>query len=67
MQSLDISSLIDDNLKSIADKIPEMKCMSVFSINNTSTRMRSLPPTFWSSMKVKLFSTIGTPIMAIII
>ena len=35
MQSLDISSLTDENLKSIANKRPEMKHMSLFSINNT--------------------------------
>ena len=66
MQSLDISSLTDDNLKILAQKITEMKHMSVFSINNT-LKIRSLPPTFWSSMEAKLLSTIGTPIMTIII
>ena len=45
MQSLDISSLTDDNVKNIANKIPEMKHMSVLSINNTLTRIRPLPPT----------------------
>ena len=55
MQSLDISSLTDDNVKILAHKIPEIKHMSVFSINNILTRIKSLPPTFWSSMEVKLF------------
>ena len=67
MQSLNISSLTDDNLKNSANKIPEMNHMSVFSISNTLTRIRSLPPTFWLSMEFELFSTIGTPIMVIII
>ena len=46
MQSLDISSLTDDNLKSIANEILEMKHMSVFRINITLKRIRSLPQTF---------------------
>ena len=67
MQSLNISSLTDDTLQNSANKIPEMKHVSVFSINNTLTKIRSLPHNFWSSMTVKLFSTVGTPIMVIII
>ena len=67
MQSLDISGLHYDNLKILAHKIPEIKHMSVFSINSILTRIRSLPPTFWSSIEVELFSTIGTPITTIII
>ena len=66
MQSLNISSLTDDNLQNLASKIPEMKHMPVPSINNTFAKIRSLPPNFWSSKKVKLSSTIGTPIMVII-
>ena len=67
MQSLDISSLTDENLKSITNKILEMKHTSVFSINNILTKLQSVSPTFWSSMEVKLFSTIGTPIITTII
>ena len=67
MQSLNISSLTDDSLQNLSNKMPEMKHMSTFSINNTIMKIRSLPPTFWSSMEVKLFSTIGTCIMVIII
>ena len=53
MESLDISNLTDDNLKSIANKIHEMKHMSVFSINNTLTRIRSLPQTSGHPQKSK--------------
>ena len=44
-----------------------MKHMSVFRVNNNFTNIRSSQPAFWSSTEVKLFSTIGTPITAIII
>ena len=67
MQSLNISSLTDDSLQNLVNKIPEIKHMSMFSINNTLTKIRSLAPTFWSFMEVKLFSTVGNPIMKIII
>ena len=39
MQSLNISSLTDDGLQNLASKIPEMKHMSVFSINNTLMKL----------------------------
>ena len=67
MQSLDVSSTSDETLKSLANKKLEMKHMSVFSINNTLTKLRSPPPTFWSPTKVKLPSSIGTPIMTTIV
>ena len=67
IQCLNISNLTDYSLQKMANKIPQMKHMSMFSINNTLMKIRSLPPNFWSSMEVKLFSTIGTPIMVIII
>ena len=67
MQFLNISSLTDDSLQNLANKITEMKHMSVLSINNTLSKIRSLPPTFWSFTEVKLLSTIGTAIMVIII
>ena len=67
MQSLDISSITDENLKSLANEIPQMKYMSVFSINNTLTKLRSSPPNFWSSTEVKLLSTLGIPITTTII
>ena len=51
MQSLDISITSDKTLISLADKIPEMKHMSVLNINNTITILRSSPPTFWSPTK----------------
>ena len=44
-----------------------MKHMSVFTINNTLVKIRSLPTAFWSSMEVKLFSNIDTSITVIII
>ena len=67
MQSLNITSFTGDSLQNVASKIPKLKHMSVFSINNTLRKLRSLPFNFWSSTEVKLFSTIGTLIMVIII
>ena len=66
-QSLNISILTDDNLHNLGSRIPDMKHMPVLSINDTLMKLRSLPPNFWSSIKAKLFSTIGTPIMQNII
>ena len=45
IQSLNISSLTDNSLQNLANKIPEMKHMCVFSINNTLKINRSLPST----------------------
>ena len=59
MQSLILSSLTDDKLQDLAHKILEMKQMSIFSINNTFTKLRTYPNNFWSSIKVKKFSTLG--------
>ena len=56
MQALNISSLTDYKLEALASKIQEMKHASIFSINSTLTK-----PNSWSSIKVKLFLTIGTP------
>ena len=67
MQSLNTSSLTNNSLQNLANKISRMKHISVFSINNTSMKIRSIPPSFWSSMKIKLFSPIANPIMVIII
>ena len=47
MQSLNISSFTDDSLQNLTNKILEMKYVSMFNINNTLTKIRSLPPTFW--------------------
>ena len=37
-----------------------MKQMSIHSINITLTKLRAYPTSFWSSLKVKAFSTIGS-------
>ena len=65
MQSLNISSLMDDKLQVLANKILEMKHVSIFNINSTLTKLRTYPHSFWSSMTVKMFLTIGTTIAAI--
>ena len=65
MQSLNISSLIDNKLHVVANKIQEMKHVSIFNMNSTLTKLRTYPHSFWSSMKVKTFLTIGTLIAAI--
>ena len=65
MQSLNISSPNDDSSQKLSSRIPEMKHASVFSINNTLMKLRSLPPYFLSSTRVILFSTRGIPIMVI--
>ena len=60
MQSLNLSSLMNDKLQNVAPKISEMKQMSIFSINSTFTKLRTYPNNFWSSIKVEMFSIIGT-------
>ena len=67
MQFLDISHSSNESLKRLANKISEMKHMSVPSINNTLAKLRSSPPTLRSSMKIMLLFTMGTPIMTTII
>ena len=65
MQSLNILNFTDDGLEVLANKILEMKHVSIFSINSTLTKLRTFPLNFWSPMKVKIFCTIGTPIAVI--
>ena len=57
MQSLNISSLTDEKLQILANKIPEMKHISIFNINSMLTKLRTYPYSFWSLMKVKMFLT----------
>ena len=59
MQFLNILSLTDNRLEALASKIPEMKHVSISSINNTLAMLRSFMHNFWSLMNVKLFSAIG--------
>ena len=40
MQSLNISSLTDDRLQALANEIPEMTHVSIFSINSTLMKLR---------------------------
>ena len=56
MQSLNILSLTDNGLDALASKIPEMKHVSISSINSILTKLRSFTPNYWSPMKVKMFS-----------
>ena len=44
-----------------------MKHLSIFSINNTLTKFRSLPIISWSSKRVKFISTIGNPVTIVTI
>ena len=67
MQALNILSLMDYNLEALANKIWEMKHLFISCIKSTLTMLRSFTANFWSPMKVKLFSTIGTPTRVIII
>ena len=67
MQSLNILSLTDNGLQALASKIPEMKLASSSSLNSMLTELRSFTPNFWSTMKVEMFSTVGTPIVEIIL
>ena len=55
MQSLNILSFTDNGLEALANKIPEMKHGSIFSVNNILTKLISFPSNFWSPMKVKIF------------
>ena len=64
-KSLNISSLIDDKLQFLANKILEMKHVSSFNINSVLTKLRTYPHSLWSSIHVKTFLNIGTPIAAV--
>ena len=46
MQSLVILSLLDNGLEALDSKIPEMKHVSISSINSTLTKLRSFMPYF---------------------
>ena len=65
MQSLNITSLTDNGLQILANKILGMKHISIFNINSMLTKCTTSLYSFWSPMKVKTFLTIGTPIAAI--
>ena len=65
--SSNISSLTNNGLEAQASKIPEMKHVSICSTNSMLTKLRLFTHNFWSPMKFKMFSTIGTPIAVIII
>ena len=65
MQSLNISSLTDNRLKILANKVPEMKHVSIYNIDSTLSKHRTYLHSLWSPMKVKRFSTMVTPIVAI--
>ena len=67
MQALNISNLHDHNLQVITTNKPEMKHFSIFSTNNTLTKLRSFPITHYSSHVVKIIPTILTPITVVII
>ena len=58
MQTLNITSFTDDKLWHLAHKIPEIKRMSIHSINSMLTKLRAYKTNFWSPLKVKAFSTI---------
>ena len=65
MQSLNISSLMDDKLQDFAHKFLEVKHVSIVSINSTLTKLRIYPHNAWFSMKVKTFLTMGTSVSAV--
>ena len=64
-QSLNISSLFDNKLQILDNKIPKMKHVSIFNINSMLIKVMTYSHSFWSLMKVKMFLTIVTPIAAI--
>ena len=67
MQSLNISSLHDPEIQVIATKIPEVKYFSIFSINNTLTKLHSILVTHWYAHVVKIIPTILIHLTVIII
>ena len=67
IQSLNVSSITDGRLQALVNEIPEIKQVSIFSINSMITKLRSLPPNFWLHTKVKLFSPLGIPMTVILI
>ena len=42
-----------------------MKQMSIYSISSTLTELRAYPNNIWSSLKVKMVSTMGTLVSAL--
>ena len=67
MQSLNISSLHHPEIQVIATKIPEVKHFSIFSINNTLTKLHSILVTHWFAHVVKIIPIILIPLTVIII
>ena len=67
MQYLNIFSLHDHELQVIATEILEMKHFSIFSINNTLTKLHSILISHWSTHAVKVIPTILIPITVVII
>ena len=65
MQSLNLTSHTNDKLQDLAHKILEMEQMSIYIINSMSAKLKAYPLNFWSSVKVKTFSTMGTLISAL--
>ena len=59
-QTVNLTSLTNERFQDLAHKILEMTQMSIHSISNMLTKLRAFPNNFWSSTKVKAFSTIGS-------
>ena len=68
MQTLNLTSIPNDKLQDLTHKISQIEQMSYHSINIMLTKLRAYPTNFWSSPKVKAFSTICslTPTLSII-
>ena len=65
MQSLNLTSLTDNTLHDLAHKTLEMKQVSIYNIIRALTKLRAYPNNFWSSVKVKTFSIMGTLVSAL--
>ena len=65
MQLLNLTSFMDNKLQDIYHDILEMKQMSIYRIKSTLTKLRAYPNNFWSSLKVKMFSTMDNLVSAL--
>ena len=66
MQTLNLTSLTNEKLQDLAHKFMEIKQISIHSINSILTKLRAYSTNFWSSLKVRAFSTIGSLTTALV-
>ena len=60
MKTLNLTSITNDKLQDLAHKVPEMKHRPIYRINSTLTKLTAYSTNFWSSLKVKIFSSLSS-------